>query len=325
MLTVITKRKYIDSAQAQFVQKMRAALPYKAERNLGFQGDSRAALIYYDDQIGLWFTTDDGMNGSRYWNPLGSQSVSKHKSLNIVAEINFPFVLDRRVGGIFLEDEDGEIYIGHRGKIGGGRPGIGKKAFMQYYKGSTGFVLDGNQESEVLIISALNSSRLAENIKGFIDSVDLFKKSVINNDFDVDTEGFLPEPEEKTSYSITETIDSEMLHGSVVNELHKVFKQRGLIVENTKHIDLMLLDKKRKTTHLFEVKSKSDSQSIYTAIGQLQFNARRLRTNAKQIIVVPVTINNHAKKILEDLSFSIVTFVEEKKQFKFFGLEEFSI
>lgn len=320
MLTVITDRERIDIAQEQFVEAMKSALHFKAQRNLGFQGDNRTELVYYDDTIGLWFASSEDIESlNRYWNPLGTQTVSTHMCLNIKVEMNFSFELDRRVAGIFLEDEDGKIFIGHRGKIGGGRHGIGKNAFMQYYKGSKGYVIDGNTETEVLIISALTSPRLAENIKAFADSVEIFKKNVTNPHED---EGFNSEPEKRNPYTVAETIDSEMLHGSVVNALYTKFNQLGITVENTRYIDLMLISKKKKVTHLFEIKSKSDSQSTYTAIGQLKFYAQKLNADAKQIIVVPKTISEDSKNILNELGIQVVTFAEEGKQIKFFGLEK---
>ena len=177
MLTVITDRKQIDIAQRQFKKAIKSSLCYKAKRNLGFHGGNRTELVYYDDTIGLWFaSSEDTKSMNRYWNPLGTQTVSKNTNLGITVEINFPYKLDRRVAGVFLKDEDGNIYIGHRGKIGGGRTGIGKNEFIQYYKELKGYVIDGNEETELLIITELESLNFVKNIKTFVDSVETFKK-----------------------------------------------------------------------------------------------------------------------------------------------------
>lgn len=322
LLKVITNRKQIDDAQRQFVDLMKSNLDFKTERTLGFKGDNLSELVYYDDTIGLWFAPSKYSDGiSQYWNPFGTQTVSKYKDLNIIVEINFPFKLDRRAAGIFLEDGDGEIFIGHRGKVGGGRKGIGKNAFMQYYKGSRSFVKDGNTETEVFIISALGSPRLVENIKAFADSVEMFKRNATNGMLPDKNNLFNLEPERRNAYTVAETIDSEMLHGSVVNALYAKFNQLSATVKNTRYIDLMIVSETEKITHIFEIKSRSDLQSIYTAIGQLKFHAQRLRTDAKQIIVVPKTISDDSKSILNELGIHVVIFAEEEKQIKFFGLE----
>jgi 5-methylcytosine-specific restriction protein A len=179
MLTVITEQNRIDMAQEQFLKAMQSALRYNAVRELGFQGDHRNETVYYDDTLGLWFASSkdvDGMN--RYWNPLGTQNISENKSLNITVELNFPFELNRRVAGVFLEDENGEIFIGHRGRVGGGKPGIGKNAFMQFYHESRYYVSDVGKETEIILISELDSPLLAENIKAFANAVESFKSRI---------------------------------------------------------------------------------------------------------------------------------------------------
>lgn len=35
---------------------------------------------------------------------------------------------------MFIRDDRGRVYLGHTGKVGGGRPGIGQQAFRQYYR-----------------------------------------------------------------------------------------------------------------------------------------------------------------------------------------------
>jgi hypothetical protein len=39
---------------------------------------------------------------------------------------------DRRLGGVFLQDNDGHQYLGHTGKIGGGVKGVSRKPFLEY-------------------------------------------------------------------------------------------------------------------------------------------------------------------------------------------------
>jgi hypothetical protein len=150
----------------------------------------------------------------------------------------------------------------------------------------------------------------------------MFKKDVTNNILSSREDGFNLEPEIRNSYTVAQTIDSEMQHGRVANALYTKFNQLGITVENTRCIDLKLLNIKREVTHLFEIKSKSDSQSIYTAIGQLKFHARKLNTTAKQIIVVPCTIGKDSRKTINELGIHVVLFTEKEKQITFSGLDE---
>ncbi len=95
-------------------------------------------------------------------------------------EINPPVEgINRRIGGIFAEDDQKMKYLLHRGKIGGGRAGIGKKEFMKWFKeqgGKTICLDDGNQRNEVIFITALNDKHLVHKIAFFVKQVDQFKQ-----------------------------------------------------------------------------------------------------------------------------------------------------
>ncbi len=84
MLTVITDRKQVDSAQKEFVKAMRSVLKNQTERTIGYKGGNRDEIVYYDDAFGLWLTTSTDVEGTpRYWNPLGLQNISQNKTLSI--------------------------------------------------------------------------------------------------------------------------------------------------------------------------------------------------------------------------------------------------
>src|SRR2546426_6326116 len=45
--------------------------------------------------------------------------------------------INRRCAGLFVrDDDDGAIYFTHSGKVGGGREGVGKSAFLSNYRGA---------------------------------------------------------------------------------------------------------------------------------------------------------------------------------------------
>ena len=59
----------------------------------------------------------------------------ENQNNNIVVEINIPVIPDGRVGGVFVrQTSTGKIYLMHHGKIGGGRKGIGKTAFLNGFR-----------------------------------------------------------------------------------------------------------------------------------------------------------------------------------------------
>lgn len=103
-------------------------------------------------------------------------------SSTIIAEINPPKVgLNRRVSGAFLKDALGRTYLAHRGRVGGGRKGIGKKAFMAWYRSDKEVVNDGGRYTEMIIIGALDDETLIEELAAFTYSVAAFKEQAVHS------------------------------------------------------------------------------------------------------------------------------------------------
>ena len=90
-------------------------------------------------------------------------------SLSIACELNPPEKdINRQCAGLFLRDTEGIIYVAHSGKIGGGRKGIGKSAFLSTYRGARESVTwpDGT-ESEVIVIGRVDGDRLPAQVANF--------------------------------------------------------------------------------------------------------------------------------------------------------------
>ena len=95
------------------------------------------------------------------------------KSNSIVVEINFPFDgINRRIGGAFGKTETGEIVVLHRGKIGGGREGIGKQLFFNHFRGDLVMANDDDQTNTFCLIGTLSSPYFGKQVADFIAEVD---------------------------------------------------------------------------------------------------------------------------------------------------------
>lgn len=86
-------------------------------------------------------------------------------------------------------------------------------------------------------------------------------------------------------------IDANVIHGFVVDSLKDFVElsEKNATVYNTQKIDLAV-EENGYLKKVFEVKTKSDSQSIYTAVGQLFMHS--VLTSAEKIIVLPDDVNN---------------------------------
>ena len=106
--------------------------------------------------------------------------------LSITCELNLGFdPTDRRIGGVAIEDDEGTAYIAHRGRVGGGRKGIGKQAFLSQYTGPLEIL---NSGEVVAVISRLDSPELPDSLSRYIGSVARFKEAVRAGDTELATE-----------------------------------------------------------------------------------------------------------------------------------------
>lgn len=142
MLLILTNRQDILNAQQQFVARLAGICNRQIQAKVGYQGGYADCTILWSQGLGLWFYSDYasalGKGKTRYWNAFGlSQSPPRQSSmLSIVCEINPPIDgLNKYVQGAFARDDNGHVWLLHRGRIGGGKPGIGRKLFFDNYQG----------------------------------------------------------------------------------------------------------------------------------------------------------------------------------------------
>ena len=138
MLAVIHDAKAKRVAQATLEKNLKAALEREGRKNIGFPGGNFDRTIYSAGDKKLWcaFSYEPKEYAvARYWNGFGIYNTDR-PAQTIVVEINIPTNSNSAVvAGFFAEDsETGDIFLMHSGRIGGGRAGIGKAAFLVWSK-----------------------------------------------------------------------------------------------------------------------------------------------------------------------------------------------
>ena len=111
--------------------------------------------------------------------------MSAEQPSNIIAEINFPIAgKNRRLGGILARDSEREVtWLLHRGAIGGGKPGVGKLAFLDWYKHQASHefarVDEGfNVPTRAIPIGQIADDELVQGIYRFVRNVRDFKNQI---------------------------------------------------------------------------------------------------------------------------------------------------
>ena len=172
-LFVLTDQKEIQKAQQEFVSRLSEICDTKIPVKLGYKGGYEDCSIFWSKALGLWFYSRK-IAGSRYWNAFGLSQVAPRKNsmLSIICEINPPIRgFDRRVQGAFVQDHEGHIWLVHRGRIGGGRPGIGRRLFFENYQGKV-LEIEGDRFA---IIGDISSAAFVERVKAFVQEIERIK------------------------------------------------------------------------------------------------------------------------------------------------------
>lgn len=321
MIKIVTDGQLITKYQKQFVQQLKSFCTKKISCDIGFQGDSFKRTVYYSTKLNFWFTAYENVN--RYWNAFGIGEPTQGKNVSITVEINFPYEgINRNIGAALGHNNKGEILVLHRGKIGGGRLGIGKQLFFDNFRGDFSCANDDGIETEFCLISSINSKLFSEQISNFVHEVFRIKNLTANkaidfaflNDYKFIDEHFgLRHARRRNKSTIERT------HGIVVNALARFFEEKNLKVGNDRNRDLFIY-KRGQIKKLFEIKTTSSTQDLYKAVGQLLIYSIPIKTPVDLILVVPDKLNKTVENRLDELGLKILYYSWRNDEPKFNNL-----
>lgn len=185
MYKAIHDPKRIASAQKSFLRRIRKELPQKFQNlYVGYRGGYERLEVCTNNTIWFAYQSPENRGSSRHWNVFGAGLPDLTHSNNITVEINFDLQgTNRQVAGLFaLDEKTGNTILLHRGKIGGGKKGIGKSAFMNWYAPERKVrFIDTSRDSDeetAIFVADLESSNFLSDIEVFVDAVHRFKASL---------------------------------------------------------------------------------------------------------------------------------------------------
>ncbi len=154
------------------------------KNSVGWQGGSGEFDVFVHKTPPVWGVLQPRPPKSvwspRFWLCFGTHLPEKQKMLAITVEINPAHEgVNKRLGGAFLKDQDGKVFIAHTGKVGGGRKGIGAGSFSLYCKNNaaisfkTSYVPELNKE--VVIMGPVKAKETISQISGFVRTVQNYK------------------------------------------------------------------------------------------------------------------------------------------------------
>lgn len=301
MLKLVETRTEKVAAQRRFAKEIERAWEMAERRTVAWRPDSKELPIAHNGE--LWFAQirpHDDQRTLRYWNSFGVYNATGN--LQIAVEINIPIESNtRRVSGFFAKDEStGAIYLMHDGGVGGGRQGIGQENFLRWSsKRPIPVVASDGRQRFGIIVSGLDDDNLSVNVSSFVQSVIDFKAAVVSGEpLAIETEvgaasyqSYFKEFSGSKKGSRRKEFEYITRHGDIVHALSEwVLCSRSgddLSVVKNAYIDLGLVDGKGSLVELYEVKTNSSRQTLYTAVGQLMVHQGNARGDVQKYVVLP--------------------------------------
>ena len=133
---------------------------HRIRRRRGFSTE-----VAYAPEWDLWYAQQ--IQDKKCWNGFGIGAPIAGKKVALAAEINFPAEgLNRALSGVFARDENGRVFVLHRGKIRGG-----KALFFRHYHGETVSADDGGKPDDFARIAALDDAAFAGKLADFVRQI----------------------------------------------------------------------------------------------------------------------------------------------------------
>lgn len=320
MLKIIADQVTIKKYNRQFIRRFKPLIDEKIKIKLGHQGASFPATVFWSKKLGLWFFPR-AIKEIRYWNAFGTGRPKPGVLVSTTAEINFPWSgIDRKTGGAFAKDAWGNVFVVHRGKIGGGKKGVGKSLFEQNYRGIWSFLEDGEDLTQVAVVGALNSVRFAAHVAQFVKKIELLKLQAVRSaqtQFDFPEINFrenrVGSPPQTDEPDISAKCDREL----VISALAAILKRWNFKIGNSENCELFLFEPTGKISHVFEFLTDIQGKNVMAAAARSLLSAQTGSDNPLAILVLPEEKTNEVAQILQKINVEVIGFRFEEERIVF--------
>ncbi len=317
MLTAIIEQDDIHRGYRTFRATMTRGTKGET-RWIGFQGGQVEGEVRWLDGEGYWCCLADSppRKGWRYWSAFGVvPRADARDPLIITTEINPPREgINRRVAGILARDSAGGVFLLHTGRIGGGKPGVGRSAFLSYLESPNlqDVAWPDGEVTRAVLIGRIDRPTLRSQVGEFVRQVAAFKSGapapLPTPNGDAESNYSDEFAGRRRAYRVSDLIEATCNHGHVIRCLRRMIEsaKAGTIGKDTAR-DLYIRHGGR-VVILFEAKTDTTPQSIYTGIGQLMLHGAAQSPPALRVLVLPRKPDARTGQRLTALGVEVVTY-----------------
>lgn len=131
--------------------------------------------------LGVVHAVAEGKKGQRYWNAFCLDKPRAGGPMAIACEVNFlqqgpDSGPGSKIGGVFITDEHGTLYVAYRGSVGGGKQGLGPGLFEKHYRGQWIEFDENGLVRDAVLVAALDSPELPKEIAQLVRQVQIIRE-----------------------------------------------------------------------------------------------------------------------------------------------------
>jgi hypothetical protein len=328
----IEEPKEIRHLNSLLSVRLKRELPHVETRTIGYPRGTFEASVRFRTKAGsdvLYWSGKLSNRNRKARNFFGHGTPGAHNALGIDVQFNVPVVkFSRAYGGVFLRDIGNRIVLAHTGIVTLGHGRIPKDLLFAEMFATIREAATSAGNSEFLLIGELDSPSLIGDLDTFSAELRRAAKRIKTKIAKSPRRyiGHTKRHSQTLSTKLRDYFDessgvrrvkgrsasiADCYHGTVVRAIRDSFRT-SVIALKSQAIDLTVIADK--TIRLFEVKTSSTPQHVYTAIGQLMAHApsvARLAPDKKVIhfIVLPEPPNRRLHDILvKELGIRLLTF-----------------
>lgn len=363
MYRIITDIAEVERLAGDLEKRLEASFTQREERKVnwprGRARENQPALVNPEVRF-----QRSGTSPARAWSPNREQFKFRNflmfgepgsaDSMNIAVQVNFPLgEFHMSNGGVFLEGEKGEIWIGHTGKMTRVTQ-LPRRPILQRFGDMTVQAqVEGKKAREIIRITKLRGRPTISELWAFAsrarevaDAVHRERVAQAGNGAAGARGGgvgngavkpptkrevailgklrnYLKEHSGRGSRKAVAAGEVDVQHGAIVDALALELGRGGLEVKNSRAVDLALVV--GRGVELFEVKTSVDTQSLYTSVGQLIIHSAALGRDenfeVRRNLVVPKMPPSPFDDIIrEEVVARLITYRKVKGEYVFEGL-----
>lgn len=363
MYRIITDIAEVERLAGEFEKRLEASFTHREQRKVnwprGRARENQPALANPEVRF-----QRSGTSPARAWSPNREEFKFRNflmfgepgsaDSMNIAVQVNFPLgEFHMSNGGVFLEDEKGEIWIGHTGKMTRVTQ-LRREPILQRFADMTVQAeVEGMKPREIIRITKLRGRSTISELWAFAsrarevaDEAHREREALVGSGAAGTRRGgrssgaakaptkrevailgklrkYLKEHSGRGSRKAVAAGEVDVQHGAIVDALALELGRGGLEVKNSRAVDLALVV--GRGVELFEVKTSVDTQSLYTSIGQLIIHSAALGRDEKfevrRNLVLPKMPPSPFDDIIrEEVVARLITYRKVKGEYVFEGL-----